>query len=152
MLGDMFFFFFFITLDSTGKIDIVLEFDGSSDGPPLCIAQTLASFKTAGNTPVCRLIFIIYRRYGNKMSESRLSIFGQLIPSVPVDLIGSRDFNMDFSSSDLMSGTLKCIFSDFLELMNSFSTSALRSLKGRLSFISLSLTFAKYRFISSIIA
>ena len=50
---------------------------------------------------------------------------------------------MDFSSSDLMSGTLKCIFSGFLELMNSTSTSAMRSLKGRLSFISLSLTFAK---------
>ena len=48
---------------------------------------------------------------------------------------------MDFSSSDLMSGTLKCIFSGFLELMNSFSTSALRSLKGRLSFINLSMTF-----------
>ena len=43
---------------------------------------------------------------------------------------------MDFSSSDLMSGTLKCIFSGFLELMNSFSTS---------------LTFAKYKFVSSII-
>ena len=48
---------------------------------------------------------------------------------------------MDFGSSDLMSGTLKCIFSGFLELMNSFSTSALRSLKGRLSFINLSMTF-----------
>ena len=43
---------------------------------------------------------------------------------------------MDFSSSDLMSGALKCIFSGFLELMNSFTTSAMRSLKGRLSFIS----------------
>ena len=35
---------------------------------------------------------------------------------------------MDFSSSDLMSGTLKCIFSGFLELINSFSTSAMRGL------------------------
>ena len=111
-----FFFFFFITSESTGKIDIGLQFDGSSDGPALCIAQALASFKTAGNTPVCRLIFIIYRRYGNKMSESRLRIFGQLIPSIPVDLIGSRDFNMDFSSSDLMSGTVKCIFFWFLRI------------------------------------
>ena len=33
-------------------------------------------------------------------------MFG-LIPSIPVDLLGSRDFNMDFSSSDLMSGTVK---------------------------------------------
>ena len=32
---------------------------------------------------------------------------------------------MDFNSSDLMSGTLKRIFSGFLELMNSFNTSAL---------------------------
>ena len=85
---------------------------------------------------MCRLIFIICRRDGNKTSEGRLTIFA-LIPSILVDLLGSRDFNMDFSSSDLMSGTLNCIFSDFLELMNSFSTSALRSLKGRLSFISL---------------
>ena len=46
---------------------------------------------------------------------------------------------MDSTSSDLMSGTLKCIFSGFLELMN--STSAMRSLKGHLSVISLSLTF-----------
>ena len=59
---------------------------------------------------------------------------------------------MDFSSSYLMSGTLQFIFSGFLELMNSFSASALRSLKGRLSSISLSLTFAKYKFISSIIS
>ena len=100
---------------------------------------------------MCRLIFIICRRDGNKTSEARLSIFG-LIPSIPVDLLGSRDFNMDFISSDLMNGTLKCIFPGFLELMNSFSTSALRSLKGRLSFISLSLIFAKYKFISSIIS
>ena len=70
-----------------------------------------------------------------------------------MDLLGSRDFNMDFSSSDLMSGTLKCIFSGFLELMNSFSTSAIQSLKGRLSFISMSLTSAaKYKFISLIIS
>ena len=75
-----------------------------------------------------------------------------LIPSIPVDLPAARAFNMDFSSSDLMTGTLKCIFSGFLELINSFSTSALRSLKGRLSFISLSLTFANYKFISSIIS
>ena len=58
---------------------------------------------------MCRLIFIICRRDGNKSSEARLSTFG-LIPSIRVDLLGSRDFNVDFSSSDLMSGTLKCIF------------------------------------------
>ena len=58
---------------------------------------------------------------------------------------------MDFNSSDLMSGTLKCIFSGFLELMNSFNTSALCSLKGRLSLSSLSLIIAKYKFISSVI-
>ena len=111
------------------------------------------SFQISGNMPVCRLLFIICRRDGNKTSEARLSIF-RLIPSIPEDLQGSRDFNMDFSSSDFMSGRLKNIFSGFLELMNSFSTctSALRSLKGRLSFISLSLTFAKYKFISSIIS
>ena len=61
---------------------------------------------------MCRLIFIICRRDGNKTSEARLRIFG-VSPSIPVDLLGSRDFNMDFSSSDLMSGTLKCIFSGF---------------------------------------
>ena len=59
---------------------------------------------------------------------------------------------MDFNSSDLMSGALKCIFSGFVELMNSFNTPALKSRKDRLSFISLSLTFAKYEFISSIIS
>ena len=32
---------------------------------------------------------------------------------------------MNFNSSDLMSGTLKCICSDVFELMNSFDTSAL---------------------------
>ena len=78
--------------------------------------------------------------------------FFWLIRSIPVDSLGSRVFDMDFSSSDLMSGTLKCIFSGFLELMNSFSTSALRLLNGRLSFVSLSLTFAKYKIISSIIS
>ena len=31
---------------------------------------------------------------------------------------------MNFNSSDLMSCTLKCIFSGFLELMNSFNASA----------------------------
>ena len=105
---------------------------------------------------MCRLIFIICRRDGNKTSGVRLSIVGLIlsipVDFIPVDLLGSRDFKMDFSSSDLMSGTLKCIFSGFVELMNSFSTSALRSLKGRLSFISLSLTFAKNKFISSIIS
>ena len=70
---------------------------------------------------------IICLRDDNKTSEARLSIFG-LIPSIPVGLLGSKDFNMDFRSSDLMSGTLKSIFSGFLELMNSFSTSAMRSL------------------------
>ena len=40
-------------------------------------------------------------------------MFG-LIPSIPKDLLGPRDFNMDFSASDLMSGTLKCIFSGFV--------------------------------------
>ena len=38
------------------------------------------------------------------MSEASLSIFG-LIPSIPVDLLGSSEFNMDLSSSDLISGT-----------------------------------------------
>ena len=70
---------------------------------------------------MCRLIFINCRRNGNKTSEARLSIFG-LIPSIPVALLRSRDFNVDFSSSDLMSDTLKCIFSGILELMNSFSS------------------------------
>ena len=51
---------------------------------------------------------------------------------------------MDFNSSVLMSGTLKCIFSGFFEFMNSFNMSALWSLKDRLSVISLSLTCAKY--------
>ena len=46
--------------------------------------------------------------------------------SIPVDFVGSRDFNMDFNWSDLMSGTLKYIFSGFLELMIFFfNTSAL---------------------------
>ena len=69
-------------------------------------------------TPACRLILITCRRNGNKTSEASLSIFG-LIPSTPVDLLGSKDFKMDFNSSDFMSGTWKCIFSGFIELMNS---------------------------------
>ena len=105
-------------------------------------------FLKSENTPVCRLILIICSRDGNKAC---LSICG-LIPSIPVDLLGSRDFNVDLNSSDLMSGTLKYIFSGFLELMNSFNTSALWSLKGHLSVISLLLIFAKYQFISSIIS
>ena len=70
------------------------------------LGKTLASFKISGNTPICRLILIICSRNGIKASEASLSIFG-LIPSIPVDLLGSRDFNMDFNSSDLMSGTLE---------------------------------------------
>ena len=38
-----------------------------------------------------------------------------LILFTPVDLLGSIGFNMDFSSSDLMSGTLKRTLSGFLE-------------------------------------
>ena len=60
-------------------MDIGLLFDGSSDGPPLCIGKTLGSFKTSGNTLVCRLIFIIFRRDNNKhdkTSEKSLSILG----------------------------------------------------------------------------
>ena len=88
------------------------------------MGKILESFKISGNNPVRRLILIICSRDGNKALEASLNIYG-LIPSIPVDLLGSRDFNMDFNSSDLMSGTLKCIFSGFLELMNSFNTSAL---------------------------
>ena len=118
---------------------ISAQVDRSSDGPPLCIGMTLVSFKTSGNTPVCRLIFIISRRDGNKTSEARLSIFG-LIPSIPVDLLGFQLVRFDEW------------YIKINKLMNSFSTSALRSLKGRLSFISLSLTFAKCKFISSVIS
>ena len=84
-------------------------------------------FKTLGNIPECKLIFIICRRDGNETTEASLSIFG-LTPSISVDLLSI------WILVRLMSGTLKCIFSGFLEFMNSFSTSALRSLKGRLSF------------------
>ena len=66
---------------------------------------------------MCRLILII-------CSRDELKHFGT--DSVyTCGLIGSRDFSIDFSSSDLMSGSLKCIFSGFFELMNSFNTSAL---------------------------
>ena len=46
--------------------------------------------------------------------------FFWLILSIPVDLLGSRGFNMDFSSSDLMSGTLKKIYIFWFLRINEF--------------------------------
>ena len=43
---------------------------------------------------------------GNKTSAASFSIFG-LFPPIPVDLLGSSDFKIDFNSSDFISGILK---------------------------------------------
>ena len=87
-------------------------------------------------------MFIICNRDDNKTSEASFSILG-LIPSIPVDLLGSRDFRMVLSSSDFISEMLNSTFSGFLELINRFSISAFESLNCFLSFISLSHTVAK---------
>ena len=59
-------------------------------------------------------MFIICNRDGNKSSEASFSILG-LIPSIPVDLLGSRNFRMVLSSPDFISGMLNSTFSGFIE-------------------------------------